>query len=146
MAEISMTGIDIYDPYQHPEEWTPEMYKKLEQARDIIEEWWLPNRRQLDKLGGVMAMTEMSDVYYGMHKQIINDGFYGRVIPKKYGGPGWNIYQCGLLSAEITKMAFTPRMDDAFAYGGANFVLPGPKDDDDRRQPATPCRLKGIGE
>ena len=117
MADEIKMGVDIYDPYQHPEEWTPEMYKKLEQARDIIEEWWLPNRRQLDKLGGVMAMTEMSDVYYGMHKQIIKDGFYGRVIPKEYGGPGWNSMQCGLLSAEITKIAFTPRMDDAFFTG-----------------------------
>ena len=90
MADEIKMGVDIYDPYQHPEEWTPEMYKKLEQARDIVEEWWLPNRRQLDRLGGVMAMTEMSDVYYGMHKQIIRDGFYGRTIPKEYGGPGWS--------------------------------------------------------
>jgi acyl-CoA dehydrogenase len=108
---------DIYDPNDHPDEWTPEMYEKLEQARDIIEDWWLPNKRQLDRLGGVLAMTEMSDVYYGMHKAIINAGFYGRVIPKEYGGPGWNMLQCGLLSAEITKLAYTPRLEDAFAYG-----------------------------
>ncbi|MBE0481626.1 MAG: acyl-CoA/acyl-ACP dehydrogenase [Dehalococcoidia bacterium] len=109
--------IDIYDPAQHPEEWTPEMYQKLDQARDILEEWWLPNRRQLDRLGGVMAMTEMSDVYYGLHKAIIDAGFYGRVIPKEYGGPGWSLHQCGLLSAEITKIGNTPRVDDSFAYG-----------------------------
>jgi len=109
--------LNIYDPADHPDEWTPEMYQKLEQARDIIEEWWLPNRRQLDRLGGVLAMTEMSDVYYGMNKAIINAGFYGRTIPKKYGGPGWNMTQCGLLSAEISKMAHTPRCDDAFYYG-----------------------------
>jgi len=117
VADEMKMAVDIYDPYQHPEEWTPEMYKKLEQARDIVEEWWLPNRRQLDRLGGVMAMTEMSDVYYGMHKQIIKDGFYGSVIPKEYGGPGWNSMQAGLLSAEITKLAYTPRMDDAFFNG-----------------------------
>ena len=109
--------LNIYDPADHPDEWTPEMYQKLEQARDIIEEWWLPNRRQLDRLGGVLAMTEMSDVYYGMNKAIINAGFYGRTIPKKYGGPAWNMTQCGLLSAEISKMAHTPRCDDAFYYG-----------------------------
>jgi len=60
----------------------------LEKARDIIEEWWLPNRRQLDRLGGVLAMTEMSDVYYGFHKSIIDAGFYGRAIPQEYGGLG----------------------------------------------------------
>ncbi|MEE8372215.1 MAG: acyl-CoA dehydrogenase family protein [Dehalococcoidia bacterium] len=109
--------LNIYDPADHPDEWTPEMYQKLEQARDIIEEWWLPNRRQLDRLGGVLAMTEMSDVYYGMNKAIINAGFYGRTIPKKYGGLGWNMTECGLLSAEISKMAHTPRCDDAFYYG-----------------------------
>lgn len=109
--------LNIYDPADHPDEWTPEMYQKLEQARDIIEEWWLPNRRQLDRLGGVLAMTEMSDVYYGMNKAIINAGFYGRTIPKKYGGPGWNMTDCGLLSAEISKIAHTPRCDDAFYYG-----------------------------
>jgi len=109
--------LNIYDPADHPDEWTPEMYQKLEQARDIIEEWWLPNRRQLDRLGGVLAMTEMSDVYYGMNKAIINAGFYGRTIPKKYGGSAWNMTQCGLLSAEISKMAHTPRCDDAFYYG-----------------------------
>jgi alkylation response protein AidB-like acyl-CoA dehydrogenase len=114
---MDITKPNIYDPADHPDEWTPEMYQKLEQAKDIIEEWWLPNRRQLDRLGGVLAMTEMSDVYYGMHKAIIDAGFYGRTIPKKYGGPAWNMEQCGLLSAEITKSAFTPRMDDAFAYG-----------------------------
>jgi alkylation response protein AidB-like acyl-CoA dehydrogenase len=114
---MDITKPNIYDPADHPEEWTPEMYDKLEQARDIIEEWWLPNRRQLDRLGGVLAMTEMSDVYYGMNKAIIDAGFYGRTIPKEYSGPAWNMSQCGLLSAEITKLAFTPRMDDAFAYG-----------------------------
>jgi alkylation response protein AidB-like acyl-CoA dehydrogenase len=114
---MDITKPNIYDPAEHPEEWTPEMYEKLEQARDIIEEWWLPNRRQLDRLGGVLAMTEMSDVYYGMHKAIIDAGFYGRVIPKEYGGPGWNMSQCGLLSSEITKIGFTPRIDDAFYLG-----------------------------
>ena len=114
---MDITKPNIYDPADHPEEWTPEMYEKLEQARDIIEEWWLPNRRQLDRLGGILAMTEMSDVYYGMNKAIINAGFYGRTIPTEYGGPGWNMSQCGLLSAEITKIAFTPRMDDGFYYG-----------------------------
>ncbi|MGB3128642.1 MAG: acyl-CoA dehydrogenase family protein, partial [Dehalococcoidia bacterium] len=114
---MDITKPNIYDPADHPEEWTPEMYEKLEQARDIIEEWWLPNRRQLDRLGGILAMTEMSDVYYGMNKAIINAGFYGRTIPKEYGGPGWNLHQCGLLSAEITKLAYTPRMDDGFYYG-----------------------------
>ena len=108
---------DIYDPYAHPDEWTPEMYNKLERARDIIEEWWLPNRRQLDRLGGVLALTEMSDVHYGLFKSIIDAGFYGRVIPKEYGGPGWNMYECGLLSAEITKLGYSPRLDDAFCYG-----------------------------
>jgi alkylation response protein AidB-like acyl-CoA dehydrogenase len=114
---MDLFKLNIYDPADHPEEWTPEMYEKLEQARDIIEEWWLPNRRQLDRLGGVLAMTEMSDVYYGFNKAIINAGFYGRTIPKEYGGPGWNMTQCGLLSAEITKLAHTPRCDDAFYYG-----------------------------
>lgn len=109
--------LNLYDPYDHPEEWNQEMYDMLEKARDIIEEYWFPNRRQLDRLGGVMAMTEMSDVYYGFHKSIINAGFYGRVIPKEYGGKGWNLQQCGLLSAEITKLGYTPRIDDAFAYG-----------------------------
>ena len=114
---MDITKPNLYDPYDHPDEWTPEMYEKLEKARDIIEEWWLPNRRQLDRLGGVLALTEMSDVYYGLHKSIIDAGFYGRTIPKEYGGPGWNLYQCGLMSAEITKMAFTKGVDDAFAYG-----------------------------
>ncbi len=114
---MDITKPDIYDPYDHPDEWTPEMYEKLEKARDIIEEWWLPNKRQLDRLGGVLAMTEMSDVYYSMHKSIIDAGFYGRTIPKEYGGPGWSMYECGLFSAEITKMGYTPRLDDSFAYG-----------------------------
>ncbi len=114
---MDITKPNLYDPYDHPDEWTPEMYEKLEKARDIIEEWWLPNRRQLDRLGGVLALTEMSDVYYGLHKSIIDAGFYGRTIPKEYGGPGWNLYQCGLMSAEITKMAFTKGVDDAFTYG-----------------------------
>jgi len=109
--------LNIYDPADHPEEWTPRMYDMLEKARDIVEEWWLPNRRQLDRLGGVMAMTEMSDVYYGLNKSIINAGFYGRCIPKEYGGPGWSLLECSLLSAEITKLAYTPRLDDAFFYG-----------------------------
>ena len=30
MADEIKMGVDIYDPYQHPEEWTPEMYKKLD--------------------------------------------------------------------------------------------------------------------
>ena len=51
------------------------MYKKLEQARDIIEEWWLPNRRGMDRLGGVLALTEMSDAHYGLFKSIIDAGF-----------------------------------------------------------------------
>ncbi len=111
---MDITKPNIYDPADHPEEWTPEMYRRLEQARDIIEEWWLPNRRQLDRLGGVLAMTEMSDVYNGLHKSIIDAGFYGRTIPREYGGQGWNMYQPGLMSAEITKMASTKAVDDAF--------------------------------
>ena len=114
---MDLSKPDIYDPYQHAEEWSPRMYDMLEKARDIIEEWWLPNRRGLDRLGGVLAMTEMSDVYYGLNKSIIDAGFYGRTIPEEYGGPGWNLYDCGLLSAEISKMGFTPRLDDGFAYG-----------------------------
>jgi hypothetical protein len=58
---VDITKPNIYNPYDHPEEWTPETYDALERARDIIEEWWLPNRRGLDRLGGVLAMTEMSD-------------------------------------------------------------------------------------
>ena len=115
--EKDLFKLNIYDPYDHPEEWTQEMYDMMEVARDICEEYWYPNRRQLDRLGGVLAMTEMSDVYYGMHKAIIDAGFYGRVIPKEYGGKGWNMQQCGLLSAEITKIANSPRLDDGFAYG-----------------------------
>jgi alkylation response protein AidB-like acyl-CoA dehydrogenase len=115
--EKDLFKLNTYDPYDHPEEWTPEMYKYLEKARDIIEEWWLPNRRGLDRLGGSLAMTEMSEVYYGLMKSIINAGFYGRTIPKEYGGPGCNLLDCSLLSAEITKLGYTPRLDDAFAYG-----------------------------
>ncbi len=115
--EKDLTKLNIYDPYDHPEEWNQEMYDFLETAQDITEEYWYPNRRQLDRLGGVMAMTEMSDCYYGFHKSIIDAGFYGRVIPKEYGGKGWNMEQCALLSAEITKIGNTPRYDDAFAYG-----------------------------
>lgn len=108
---------NIYDPADHPDEWTPEMYHKLEQAREIIEEWWLPNRRQLDRLGGVLAITEMSDVFYGLNKAIIDAGFHGRTIPTEYGGPGWSMSQCGLLSAEITKIGSTPSLDNTFGYG-----------------------------
>ena len=57
---MDITKPNIYDPADHPEEWTPEMYNKLEQARDIIEEWWLPNRRQLDRLGGVLLRIELA--------------------------------------------------------------------------------------
>jgi butyryl-CoA dehydrogenase len=110
-------GLSLYDPYQHPEDWTPEMYTALEKARNIIEEWWLPNRRALDRLGGVLAITEMSDVYYGLNKSIIEAGFYGRGIPKEYGGAGWSLLQCSLFSAEVSKIAHTARIDDAFFYG-----------------------------
>ncbi|MGB2885910.1 MAG: acyl-CoA dehydrogenase family protein [Dehalococcoidia bacterium] len=108
---------NIYDPYEHPEEWTPETYDALERARDIIEEWWLPNRRALDRLGGVLAMTEMSEAFYGLYKAMIDQGFFGRDIPKEYGGPGWTLLQCGLVSAEIVKMSFSPAVDNLFAYG-----------------------------
>jgi len=97
-------GLSLYDPYQHSDEWTTETYDALERARDIIEEWWLPNRRAFDRLGGVLAMTEMSDAYYGLYKSIIDGGFFGRTIPKEYGGPGWSLLQCGLFSAELAKM------------------------------------------
>ena len=133
---MDITKPNIYDPADHPEEWTPEMYEKLEQARDITEEWWLPNRRQLDRLGGVLAMTEMSDVYYGMHKAIIDAGFYGRTIPKEYGGPGWSASDCGLLSSEITKIGFTPRLDDAFYNGepAVQILLNWTPDEDAKRE------------
>jgi len=108
---------NIYDPYDHPEEWMPATYDALERARDIIEVWWLPNRRALDRLCGVLAMTEMSDAFYGLYKAIIDEGFFGRDIPKEYGGPGWNLLQCSLLSAEIVKMSFSPALDNLFAYG-----------------------------
>jgi len=136
MEKTDLMKLNIYDPADHPEEWTPEMYQKLEQARDIIEEWWLPNRRQLDRLGGVLAMTEMSDVYYGLHKSIIDAGFYGRTIPKEYGGPGWSLLQCSLLSAEITKVGFTPRLDDAFFTGepAVQILLKWTPDEDAKRE------------
>jgi hypothetical protein len=35
---MDITKPNIYDPYDHPEEWTPETYDALEMARDIIEE------------------------------------------------------------------------------------------------------------
>lgn len=108
---------NIYDPYDHPEEWAPETYDYLEKARDIIEVWWLPNRRALDRLGGVLAMTEMSDAFYGLYKAIIDEGFFGRDVPNQYGGPGWSLLQCSLLSAEIVKMSFSPALDNLFAYG-----------------------------
>jgi alkylation response protein AidB-like acyl-CoA dehydrogenase len=114
---VDITKPNIYDPYDHPEEWTPETYDALERARDIIEEWWLPNRRGLDRLGGVLAMTEMSDAFYGLYKKIIDEGFFGRDIPKEYGGPGWSLLQCGLFSAELVKMSFSPAIDNLFAYG-----------------------------
>lgn len=110
-------GLSLYDPYQHPNEWTQETYDALERARDIVEEWWLPNRRSFDRLGGVLAMTEMSDAHYGLYKSIIDGGFFGRTIPKEYGGPGWSLLQCGLFSAEIAKMSFSPAVDNLFAYG-----------------------------
>ncbi|MGB2885162.1 MAG: hypothetical protein WBC47_06200, partial [Dehalococcoidia bacterium] len=78
---MDITKPNIYDPYDHPEEWTPETYDALERARDIIEEWWLPNRRALDRLGGVLAMTEMSEAFYGLYKAMIDQGFFGRDIP-----------------------------------------------------------------
>lgn len=108
---------NLYDPYDHPEEWMPATYDALERARDIIEEWWLPNRRALDRLGGVLAMTEMSEAHYGLYKAIIDEGFFGRDIPEEYGGPGWTLLQCSLLSAEIVKMSFSPAIDNLFAYG-----------------------------
>jgi len=108
---------NIYDPYDHPEEWMPATYDALEEARNIIEEWWLPNRRPLDRLGGVLAMTEMSEAYYGLYKAMVDGGFFGRTIPNQYGGPGWNLLQCSLLSAEIIKMSFSPAIDNLFAYG-----------------------------
>jgi alkylation response protein AidB-like acyl-CoA dehydrogenase len=114
---MDLTKPDIYDPAAHKDEWTPEMYTKLDQAQDIIEEWWLPHKRQLDRLGGIRATTEMADVINGLHKAIIEGGFYGRTISKANGGPGWSMHQCGLLSAEITKMAYSPRVDDAFYVG-----------------------------
>ncbi len=114
---MDITKPNIYDPYEHPEEWTPETYDALERARDIIEEWWLPNRRALDRLSGVLAMTEMSDAFYGLYKAMIYGGFFGRDIPKEYGGPGWTLLQCGLVSAEIVKMSFSPAVDNLFAYG-----------------------------
>ena len=110
-------GLSLYDPYQHTDEWTQETYDALEKARDIIEEWWLPNRRALDRLGGVLAMTEMSDAYYGLYKAVIGGGFFGRTIPKEYGGPGWGSLQCSLFSAEVAKIAHTARVDDAFFNG-----------------------------
>ena len=30
-------ALSLYDPYQHPTEWTKELYDALERARDIIE-------------------------------------------------------------------------------------------------------------
>ena len=114
---MDITKPSIYDPYEHPEEWTPEVYDALEKARDIIEEWWLPNRRALDRLGGVLAMTEMSEAFYGLYKAMIDQRFFGRDIPKEYGGPGWTLLQCGMVSAEIVKMSFSPAVDNLFAYG-----------------------------
>ena len=114
---MDITKPNIYDPYDHPDEWKPEVYDALERAGDIIEDWWLPNRRALDRLGGVMAMTEMSDAFYGLYKAIIDQGFFGRDIPKEYGGPGWSLLDCGLFSAEIVKKSFSPGLDNLFAYG-----------------------------
>jgi len=55
---MEITKPNVYDPADHPEEWTPAIYEMLDKARDIIEEWWLPNRQQLDRLGGVLAMNK----------------------------------------------------------------------------------------
>jgi alkylation response protein AidB-like acyl-CoA dehydrogenase len=133
---MDLTKPDIYDPHDHPEEWTPQMYEMLEKARDITEEWWLPNRRGFDRLGGVLAMTEMSDAYYGLHKSIIDAGFYGRVIPEEYGGLGWSMLQCGLMSAEITKLGASPRYDDCFFYGdpACHIIQHWTPDEDTRRE------------
>ncbi|UCG83501.1 MAG: acyl-CoA/acyl-ACP dehydrogenase [Dehalococcoidia bacterium] len=132
---MDITKPNIYDPYEHPEEWTPETYNALERARDIIEEWWLPNRRMLDRLGGVLAMTEMSEAFYGLYKAIIDGGFFGRDIPKEYGGPGWTLLQCALVSAEIVKMSFSPAVDNLFAYGEpAAQVLLGHTPDEDAKK------------
>jgi alkylation response protein AidB-like acyl-CoA dehydrogenase len=62
-------------------------------------------------------MTEMSDAFYSLYKAIIDQGFFGRDIPKEYGGPGWSLLQCSLLSAEIVKMSFSPAIDNLFAHG-----------------------------
>jgi len=35
---MAVTKYSIYDPVDHPGEWTPEMYEMLDKARDIIEE------------------------------------------------------------------------------------------------------------
>ena len=133
---MDITKPNIYDPYEHPEEWEPETYDALERARDIIDEWWLPNRRALDRLGGVLAMTEMSDAFYSLYKAIIDQGFFGRDIPKEYGGPGWSLLQCGLLSAEIVKMSFSPAIDNLFAYGepAVQILLGHTPDEDVKRE------------
>ena len=133
---MDITKPDIYDPADHPDEWTPETYDALERARDIIEEWWLPNRRALDRLGGVLAMTEMSEAYYGLYKAMIDGGFFGRTIPKEYGGPGWSLLQSGLVSAEIIKSSFSPAVDNLFAYGepGAQVLLSHTPDEDTRKE------------
>ena len=129
---MDITKPNIYDPVDHPDEWTPEVYDALERARDIIEEWWLPNRRALDRLGGVLAMTEMAEEFYGLYMAIIDGGFFGRDIPREYGGPGWTLLQCSLLSAEIVKMSFSPALDNLFGYGEpAAQVLLGHTSDED---------------
>ncbi|MEE8372360.1 MAG: acyl-CoA dehydrogenase family protein [Dehalococcoidia bacterium] len=129
---MDITKANLYDPYDHPEGWTPVVYDALERAREIIEEWWLPNRRELDRLGGVLAMTEKSDAFYGLYKAIIDGGFFGRDIPREYGGPGWTLLQCSLLSAEIVKMSYSPAVDNLFAYGEpAVQVLLGHTQDED---------------
>jgi alkylation response protein AidB-like acyl-CoA dehydrogenase len=133
---MDITKPNIYDPHEHAEEWTPEGYDALGRARDIIEEWWLPNRRALDRLGGVLAMTEMSDAFYSLYKAIIDQGFFGRDIPTEYGGPGWSLRQCGLLSAEIVKMSFSPAIDNLFAYGepAVQVLLGHTADEDVKRE------------
>ncbi|UCC60686.1 MAG: hypothetical protein JSV02_02340 [Dehalococcoidia bacterium] len=107
---MDITKPNIYDLYEHPEEWTPETYNALEKAREIIEEWWLPNRRALDRLGGVLAMTEMSDGFYGLYKAIIDQGFFGRDIPRNLGGPGGRFYSAAWCQPRLLRCHFLQRL------------------------------------
>jgi hypothetical protein len=34
---MDITKPNIYDPYEHPDEWTPGVYDALERARDIVD-------------------------------------------------------------------------------------------------------------